>query len=718
MTQLTQSEPPFDIDRLLPEAVAAILELQDAEQFFIWMDENIHRYVTDPSVVQNNLFSDNEYLSEEMIRQFGRLFARNMWNITPLPRKNFQPDPLPAPGRNSPCPCGSGRKFKRCCQPAYTELPSLDTTGIWPVALDVMSDEMREKAVQSKHLPVEMLAMLADEHLQEDKPKKGLKLLEPLFDSTPPGNDERYDFALNTLCNIYDHLNYNKKKMRLLLRIINDMERSPLRSGAWQRLAAIKMDEGDNASAWQALQHAQRDDPGNPYTGVLEMQLLIAEGRTEEARNRAMFWQKQLHRYDADSELVDFFADIARDPHQAFMQATAPLTAEADQRLQNWIEQVANRPLPEYSLNIYTPDADFGADDDEYQEQGIEQTRQQLQKLGIPTESIDELLNQIPGLPGTDGEQATPDQPTSASLVTPNAIAQLEMEWMEVYPSDKPFSIAEVSFSDADPWEPPVAAKWLGWLEQNPQAFDSLSLLDDIATALLDHPSGLQPWLVEKFLLPILTRANQILEHALESADSPLILEWPMPENRPALRSLARMIQMSEYRRDETQTIEYAKRLLALNPTDNHGVRTLVMNHLLQQNQNEEAIELADQYPDDLNPELPFGQALAYYRLGETDIAEEILAEATSMLPKVAPMLLRKSVKKTKDFRTWLADRQQRPGLVLPRNRQRPVDTDAGSHGVAEAPSMKMLHTSVAGEFRMNPNCIWMCSEPEQTTCL
>jgi len=28
---------------------------------------------------------------------------------------NAQPDEEPKAGRNEPCPCGSGRKFKKCC---------------------------------------------------------------------------------------------------------------------------------------------------------------------------------------------------------------------------------------------------------------------------------------------------------------------------------------------------------------------------------------------------------------------------------------------------------------------------------------------------------------------------------------------------------------------------------------------------------------------------
>lgn len=31
------------------------------------------------------------------------------------PRNNMPYRATPAPGRNEPCPCGSGRKYKHCC---------------------------------------------------------------------------------------------------------------------------------------------------------------------------------------------------------------------------------------------------------------------------------------------------------------------------------------------------------------------------------------------------------------------------------------------------------------------------------------------------------------------------------------------------------------------------------------------------------------------------
>jgi hypothetical protein len=35
----------------------------------------------------------------------------------PQPTQPPVPEPATQPGRNQPCPCGSGRKFKRCCMP-------------------------------------------------------------------------------------------------------------------------------------------------------------------------------------------------------------------------------------------------------------------------------------------------------------------------------------------------------------------------------------------------------------------------------------------------------------------------------------------------------------------------------------------------------------------------------------------------------------------------
>jgi uncharacterized protein YecA (UPF0149 family) len=37
----------------------------------------------------------------------------------PAPQPQGRPAGMPKPGRNDPCPCGSGVKYKKCCAPAF-----------------------------------------------------------------------------------------------------------------------------------------------------------------------------------------------------------------------------------------------------------------------------------------------------------------------------------------------------------------------------------------------------------------------------------------------------------------------------------------------------------------------------------------------------------------------------------------------------------------------
>jgi len=53
------------------------------------------------------------------LRELGRskivtlsLFAHILWAVAMKPPRSKEPK---MPGRNSPCPCGSGRKYKHCC---------------------------------------------------------------------------------------------------------------------------------------------------------------------------------------------------------------------------------------------------------------------------------------------------------------------------------------------------------------------------------------------------------------------------------------------------------------------------------------------------------------------------------------------------------------------------------------------------------------------------
>ncbi len=59
------------------------------------------------------------FMVEHNLRQLARIQARRAASVPPPPSPAAPARPVcqsqPKPGRNDPCPCGSGKKFKRCC---------------------------------------------------------------------------------------------------------------------------------------------------------------------------------------------------------------------------------------------------------------------------------------------------------------------------------------------------------------------------------------------------------------------------------------------------------------------------------------------------------------------------------------------------------------------------------------------------------------------------
>ncbi len=634
----TAMESPLDFERLMPDAVKQILRDEDPQRFLGWIQAHLPEYDTG--------LATELVPSKEMYVALSAAIGRAIWGATPLPGNGFKPNPLPAPGRNDMCFCGSGRKFKHCCANAPAPL-SLDAEDMWPVVAEQLPKKVLAQAIKEQRIPVTTLMLLADDYLQGGQPRKGVKLLEPLFEAPIKKTDERYDYALNTLCNLYDACHFRKKKTDLLYRITGTVPRSPLRAGAWQRLACISIDAGDSESAWEAFRHAQRDDPDNEGIALLEVQLLIGENQPERAQERAQFWIKRLQRSGAapDDPQLGFLMAVAKNPMQAMNAIGMEVSSDEGQALQGWLEQVANRPVPTYET---VDDCDEGAG----QEDPENVLRKRLQSMGVPSEQIDEALKEFAleqHEEESDDEDEVPAEPLDSLMLSPpRVLLEVENEWHDIFPLDKPFSVNDEPFECIDVWHPDIERVWMAFLEKHPEAFDSIDILDDLATALNLHDQANTPWLDNLLLGPILARCAAITQHALKNSDAPPRLNWLLMENRPALRNLARLGWLYQRGDQETMAMAIFRYLLTLNPGDNHGFRTVVINELLRQNDNESAVTLAGQYPDDIHADIAYGRALALYRLKDEKEARLALDTAMDRLPKVVRYLIRKRIRQPK----------------------------------------------------------------------
>jgi len=659
MKEQTMNETgfPLQMEALIEDSIAHIISHGDSQQFVDWIRKHIEDYYTGPDRRQGGLFSNPAVadpgqiiLEPDMLHALAIKLATVIWNSIPLPSNNFRPLPMPVPKRNDPCLCGSGKKYKQCCA-QLPDFPVLSADETWPIVFDKLDKETAARSIRENQVPINALVTIADGYLESDQPKKAAALLAPLFEGNIRKTNDAAEHALHLLCNAYDELGHNKKKTTLLLNITNNVGRSPLRSGAWQRLSTMRIDSGDADGAWAAFQNAQRDDPLSPGLGLLEVQILNGQGRNEDAAQRADFWVRKMRRAGIpDDEMpLAFLIEVAKDPIRAFANLGLEISDDSGLSLKHWLEMLHDRPIPDYSICEGNSGNDLGF------ESGMDALRKQLSGYGIDEDQIEEVLREMKDKSDDfrDDEQV-PDEENILpetnvmSLQAPADLAELELKWHRIYPLDKPFSIHETPFGESDPWDVFEEEKWAPWLQDHPAAFDSLDILDDLATALMLHPQFGASWLNETLLLPLLQRSEAITDKALAAAGEPQ-LHWVMPGNRPALRAMARLVNIKLFMEDEqAEGIHRAQRLIAINPSDNHGYRTIVMNQLIKEGRDEEALRLAQQYPEDMNPEITFGKVLVLYRLGRQKEAVEEVGNAIEFLGKIPRYLTAKRIRKPK----------------------------------------------------------------------
>lgn len=516
--------------------------------------------------------------------------GRAIWNATPLESNGYRPRPLPAPRRNEPCPCGSGKKFKHCCRdvPAPPEIP---VEAIWPALIESFPDKHWLEAASSGALPSVGLFAAASVFREHEAWRSLKDLLEARLGEGAVINAE-LAALIDPLCDAYDALYRTDRKKGALLERLATHPLAPVRSAANQRLASWLHDQGEHKRAWAALADAQRADPSDPAIAGLEISMLASERDYDRARERSGFWLRRFQR-DAGipDQMLEFLQAVRADPRRALAEVgrdAAPLPIAT---LYDWIDQHVHRPLP--------------------------------------------VLDWVP-------LTASPDDAWLKDAHEPVVRAEEEAlleEWQSRSQLNKPFSVHLLSGEEYEVWE--RFEDWLPWLLAHPEALDSLEILDDLImllssaeeyTGLLDHP----------WLDMLIDRGERIL-HGSWPAERAGTLPWIVVENRPALRILARGA-MQHGESGDQKPMELMRSYLRLDPSDNHGIRAVLIDDLLKAGQDSDALELAERYPDDTMAEILYGHVLALFRTGERGAAVNALTFAATQLPLVLDYLARERV--------------------------------------------------------------------------
>ena len=521
--------------------------------------------------------------------------------MVPLPNNAFQPAPIPLPGRNESCFCGSGRKFKRCCRPELEQADALlmPDAGIWMMVVQALTPKMLRQITQHPDLPLTgRIAMAEAARLEEDF-EQVIRVLAPYFRLDPfPEQGQEAEFALDTLCDAYIELQLHERKLELLREVVDRAHASPLRSGAWQRLASIHADLGDLDQAWLALKAARRDAPSSLGVNVLEVQLLLLEEQFEQARARARFVLKQVARdLDEEGEMVrDMMKRVVDDPVQARMTLMDLSDLPVEERLWAQIRDAFARPLKAVQVRLCP---------------GEVSTTARAGKIRV--------------------WEVDP----SAELV------DLERAWR---------NLDSAPFAEEDDEESGLpfffylddeAAQWSEFLQHHPQALDSLEILNDLYLFFLGFRNAFAAETTEVLLDRMMALASPAMDRLPEGA----IMPWGIPANRPLLLALYYQGLRLEAFQQPGQAKAVWDWLLCLDPLDSQGVRSKVINTCLVTGQDEEALALCERFPDNDLVEMAYGRTLLLFRLGRRDEAAKSALTAKAHWPKVASYLVNSAQK-------------------------------------------------------------------------
>ncbi len=451
-----------------------------------------------------------------LARALAFALTRAIWNALPSSASGIKPPALREPGPQDSCPCGSGVALESCCR-ELPEVPILTAEALWPYVLACLAESDRETLLRGSRISHRALIEFAAHLLESDRHGEVVTALEPRLRAPQLHNDEDTAILLDLLCEAYGaSASGVQRSLKLLEWLTENAPRSPLRAEVWQRLTSIYMDRGDPQLAATAFRHAQKDNPRGEALCVLEVELLVAQRQPEIARKRAAFWLQQLEAagVTAEDPRLDFLRRVAREPLSN--REPAPALQQEAQPLRRWLLGVAPREPSLYALA-----------------------------------RVDD----------------------SAWLVAPPALLQLEQQWHAVFPLPKPTALHDQLFAGSDVWSEDVQTCWCQFLQGHPESFDSIDILDDLATAVGRHSGARR--LEHPLLVPLLRRNEAILERVCARLGKNR-LPWSRVQNRAGLRGLIRLLQLQLGRSDRAGAEALADKLLRLNPEDPHGVRGMM----------------------------------------------------------------------------------------------------------------------------------------------
>lgn len=557
--------------------------------------------------------------------QFFRSFGWAIASAMPLPSQGFVARKLPLPGRNEACICGSLRKFKHCCAPAFEQLPEFEPEGLGTVML-LELPRSQWKSLPAKRVAPNMVLAAALTLADEGEPRAALALLEPWAQAAAPWDATRAPL-LDFLCDLYLDEDHPRKREKLAREMVANGD-AVVQSAGWRRLSMMAADAGDVAAARQAFEHAQRLTPDDPDVALLEVTTLLGSGQRERAAERAAFHARRLSRLPQAEALADQIAVFENMGRGEF----PPLPGLDDEEA-----EPGHRDI----VGVLEPDSPF-----------------HLLERWAQTLPPPKLRLNLSG--------ATPQD--LGVLVPAAALAAPLARWRKAFDVQLP----EAAWQRVGPEALEVFAdeRWSALLRRDPRLADCFEVLDGLVQVLDLVPLGLAAGLQAR----LLTRALDLWELLLQRFPAARC-EWAHLGNRPALRLLARRVELDADPRAEASMPWLQALVEVLNPHDNHGFRERLAAVYLRRGEAAAAGALCERYPRDfVGMQLLHTRALlAQQRLPE---AAKALRGALQANAHVAALLTARRAPKLPDVDSYAVGSVEQARIAV--HRQHDLWRDPG----------------------------------------
>ncbi len=534
-----------------------------------------------------------------------------VWQLTPRPGEEFR---VPAArlgppslirggaGRNDPCPCGSGRKYKRCCQ----EVDRLLSRVISPQRARFLEELLPSRVPQMffaslkpeelsravREVPPELVDPLAVELIDRERWGLVLRLLRPLLGDDPAAAVRSRPIEwIGHLIVGFAGAGYSRK------------------ATAWLEAAARRWREEERlyraaSTALEIMAHLL----SRPGPGTREFAALVQRLWPDDAEIRAAGVRLLLAARDLEGAHLAARAAIQRLGPGAFDPDEDGILLDAAEDAERALcTHILHTGLP---LELYSRLARWDMDAWVM----VRRLRSELGEAGAMVR-VEEGLR----FPEEQGTFEELEEWRERAGKTPSA--QDLSRLLDLVESRKP----------------------------------TLAILDALSECLerLGEDGTMQ-------VLAGLQLAGALLGEEPEGV-KPRI-EWRWPENRPYLRLLRRGAEVLAGTDSVETALRLALRLLEHDPEDPLAGRRAAVSLAIRDGDPRTALEIADRFPEDTSAVMLYGRALALRATFRPRAATEVLDQAIVRHPWVAAMFLG-VVDQSEDDSRMLADQiSQSPG--------------------------------------------------------